>query len=431
MKALRRTTAPGGPWYEFTHQTCPICGSTGWCMIHEDQNRVVCQRIESKKTWGKDMKGYLHFLKEPAKFDFENDADAEAVNTKEKNPDGHLHRVFKSMIACSELTDDHYNHLTGEKRQMKEEQIEMRGYVSFPDKPWQLLDSMIDFLGLSNPKLLLGTPGIYLHENARQSYLSLNGSDSILIPFRNEKQQIVGMQHRVDKVLYSLKQDKMNTHFTARIIQQPNTVEMAYKDKVFWTGEMPIGEWKQIKIKGKELGHLKIAKGQRYLWLSSAKKNEGTGAGPLPVHVSIPTERLAQHEPGTVVKTDTVWITEGPLKGDICADLIKDNYSQEEIKEIGDTFICIPGVQSWRLALPILEKMEVKTVNVALDADATSNLNVREVLKELGKELAVRGLNVNVVMWNEEFGKGLDDLFLAKQYLPQIRPLTKRNKVRA
>lgn len=108
---------------------------------------------------------------------------------------------------------------------------------------------------------------------------------------------------------------------------------------------MEVGQTEAV-ISGSESG-VKLVKGQRYFWLSSASKEDGTGAGdPLPVHVAVPTRQLNSWESSTLLKTNAVWITEGALKADIAVEhIIKVNKS-EELEVIGSTFLAIPGVNT-------------------------------------------------------------------------------------
>lgn len=55
-----------------------------------------------------------------------------------------------------------------------------------------------------------------------------------------------------------------------------------------------------------------------------------------------------------------MWLGEGALKGDIAVDLMANLYDPLEIDQIGDTFISLPGVGAWRLAIPVLKEMGFK-----------------------------------------------------------------------
>ncbi|WP_440274871.1 DUF3854 domain-containing protein [Ferdinandcohnia sp. SAFN-114] len=147
--------------------------------------------------------------------------------------------------------------------------------------------------------------------------------------------------------------------------------------------------------------------------LSSSKKNKGTSSGdPAPVHISVPTVRKKNWETGETLKTRTVWLSEGPIKTDIASDLIEKVFDPQELFVVGDTFLALPGANSWRLALPILKEMDVDEVNLCFDADVVSNPYVRQHLMECAKELKKEGYSANMVIWNQADGKGIDDLLL-------------------
>ncbi|MBU8908088.1 DUF3854 domain-containing protein [Desertibacillus haloalkaliphilus] len=424
MKTLRLAIGAekGGPWYELYREDCPVCGKQGFCMIHEDKNRVVCTRVPSDYTWGKNNHG-LHFLnkkKIKRNFDFSK---VEDVQTVDKKTDQQLDEIFRGMMDCLDLNDNHYKHLTGGDRQLKDDQITIRGYKSFPyEKPWNFVKEWADSLNM-NVEDLIGTPSIYRYKNKYQSFITMKGLPSIMIPFRNHKNQIVGFQLRVDQVNNVAKVKNALDGIKVDIAKQPNIVSVTYKSKEIFKGEFPIGSYQKVILKGKTLCEIKVSKGTRYFWLSSANEEEGTGAGtPLPVHVSVPTRRLKKWKSGETLKAKTVWISEGPLKIDIASDKAEELYDPMELDDIGTTFLGIPGVNQWHLILPILEEMEVDTVNLAFDADAASNPDVYHYLKECAIELKKRGYRGNLVRWNEEDGKGLDDLF--NHYtLPQIDKL--------
>nr|WP_285842939.1 DUF3854 domain-containing protein [Rummeliibacillus stabekisii] len=84
--------------------------------------------------------------------------------------------------------------------------------------------------------------------------------------------------------------------------------------------------------------------------------------------------------------------------------------------------LAAPGVNSWRMVIPVLEAMEVKTVNIAFDMDSMRNEQVALQLKEMLKELKQMKLHVNMVMWNIADGKGIDDVFCNLKF-PQIKKM--------
>ncbi|WP_051240009.1 DUF3854 domain-containing protein [Pontibacillus halophilus] len=407
-------------FYEYYREACPICNSTGACMVHKDGNKVVCIRTESDRPFGKNsaVPGWLHYLKgKPKKID-----KAKVAAGAEKRGDDELDSVYRSLLNYAPLTQDHLNHLRSEDRQLSDEQIMTRQYKSFPDKPWNIVKAISKDLNKTDFE---GIPGFYEMDGKYGKLFSLAGAKGILIPFRNQYNQIVGFQYRIDKVYYEAHIKVRKEGLKATIIEQPNLVRVTFKDKVVFEGNMEVSK-KHHTIEneqGEVLGWVRIKKGTRYFWLSSANKPKGTASGsPAPIHISVPSEKLKHWEKGTLYKTDVAWIGEGPLKGDITSDLLVKRYNYEELKGIGDTIVSVPGVGAWRLAIPILKEMGVKVVNICFDMDANDNVHVKGHLMQLIAELKKENMRANLILWDQSHGKGIDDLYLHGKY-PKIKSL--------
>jgi hypothetical protein len=124
--------------------------------------------------------------------------------------------------------------------------------------------------------------------------------------------------------------------------------------------------------------------GPRYLYLSSSRYG-GSGPG-APVHVPR----------GARGPADVVRLTEGALKSDVALSLS------------GLPTIGLPGVASWRPALPVLREMAARTVRLAFDADARSKPPVARALAACAHALAAERLAVELERWTEPH-KGIDD----------------------
>ncbi|WP_368502729.1 DUF3854 domain-containing protein (plasmid) [Alkalihalophilus sp. As8PL] len=421
MNDFRMTTAKGGPWYEYYRRPCEICGKTGACMIHEDGNRVVCIRQSSDIEWGKNssLPGYLHYLKEQVSIP------KEKISTEKdakKLPSHSLNKVYSELIANSSLTKEHLAHLTGVTRQMNKEEIRARGYFSMPDKPWRVISEVAKKLGSEDH--LIGTPGIYYRKKIGSGYYTLSGLPAIGIPSRNHMNEIVGVQWRVDSPVNNLSYTSIDETFSAELIEQPDVAQLKYKGKTIYEGKLPVGAKQTIKGKdGKAIGDVHISKGAKYIWLSSSRKENGTSAGnPLPIHVSVPTSHLLKWKSGTPRFAETVWITEGGLKGDITIEKFAKFFKPHELKEWGDTILSVPGVGAWRLLLPIMKEMGVKNVVIAYDMDMIENIYVKDHLFNMVREFKNQHYNVRMSIWDENVAKGIDDLTL-KNYIPDIRTL--------
>lgn len=135
----------------------------------------------------------------------------------------------------------------------------------------------------------------------------------------------------------------------------------------------------------------------RYCWLSSAdrpdkKRPAGTGANSV-YHV-------AKAGKGSIRR---VWITECPLKGDVASYLI------------GETFICIPGVNAWRKSglVKDLVKNGIKEAIIAYDADSFTNVNVAKAANNLYMALNEARIKAAFAVWVMDKGKGIDDMLQA------------------
>ncbi|WP_158587590.1 DUF3854 domain-containing protein [Neobacillus notoginsengisoli] len=415
---MRQTRIKG--WFEYYRTPCVICGSTGGCMTHEDGSVVACIRVESDKFFSKNsaLPSYLHYLKEDERKKI-GKHEVEALHPgNPKKDSSSLSSVYTALLDCLELDEEHYSHLISSSRQLMDEQVMIRQYKSFPDKPWETVRLLEDELGIED---FTGIPGFYLKDN---KYWTIAGSKGILLPFRNHFNEIVGFQYRIDNPPNIVEVKVNRPGLKARVKEQPNLVQVTFEGEIILEQEMVLGKkWTTIVHEGDIKGWVRVVKGNRYFWLSSANKPQGTGSGdPAPIHIAVPSSQLKSWKPGNLLKARTVWLSEGPLKCDIAADSIEKLYDPLEIDDIGKTFLALPGVGAWRLAIPIMKEMGVEKVNICFDADAVSNPHVKKHLMECAKELKQQGFNANLIIWNEDEGKGIDDLFLGKR-IPHIKKL--------
>lgn len=408
MATLRQTKIKG--FYEYTRELCPICHKTGGCMVHEDGNKVVCTRVPSKTVFSQKFPSWMHYLVEKKQIEKK-----EFIEGNIKAPADQLDAVYNCLLRHLTLSDAHLNHLTGEQRQLTAREIMARGYKTLPEKTFSVANAMTEEIASEYFK---GVPGFF---EAKYGW-GVSGASGILIPYRNEKNQIIGFQVRVDNPPNEVTVDKGSfKNLKAYVIEQPNLVRILDGDKVLEEVALEFGENTHAVYDENNYGFVKLKKGQRYFWLSSSNHKNGTGAGdPLPVHVAVPSNQLSQWVTGETHKTNSVWITEGGLKADIAAEHIGHIYNKEELKEIGSTVLGIPGINTWRYLLPMLEAMEVKHVNLAIDMDLMSNPDVAYHTKEFIAALKEKGYTASMAMWNDEDGKGIDDLFIAKKF-PNLR----------
>jgi hypothetical protein len=131
--------------------------------------------------------------------------------------------------------------------------------------------------------------------------------------------------------------------------------------------------------------------GQKYFYLSSYKYG-GPGPG-CPVHHPLaPVHFSACPEVGR--------LTEGELKADVCM-LLSGIYT-----------VSCPGVANWKLALEAVRRF-AGTIRLAFDADCRRNPTVAKSLRDCAKAIVDADRKLELETWNEEDGKGLDDLLVA------------------
>lgn len=418
MKLMRQTKVKG--WYEYYRTPCVICGSTGGCMVNEEGSAVACIRVESDKFFSKNsaLPSYLHLLKGSQKQKIDKNEIEQIYSSNKKQGAAVLNEVYHTFLDCLELEDEHYDHLTSSSRQLNDLQVVTREYRSFPEKPWETVKVIEDNLNVDD---FTGIPGFYKRDN---KYWTIAGTKGILIPFRNHYNQIVGFQYRIDNPPNVVEVKENKKGLMARVKEQPGTVQVMIDGELISELELKVDKkWTTISHEGNLWGWIRVVKGNRYFWLSSANKPQGTGSGdPAPVHIAVPSHKLANWKAGELLKARTVWLSEGPLKCDIASDCIGKLYDPLEVEDIGTTFLALPGVGAWRLAIPIMKEMGVEKVNICFDADAVSNPQVKKHLLECAKVLKEEGFSANLILWNENDGKGIDDIFLQSR-LPHIKKL--------
>ena len=167
-----------------------------------------------------------------------------------------------------------------------------------------------------------------------------------------------------------------------------------YVDAGQWQLAGPAGIAIPVRdIKSRIIGlQIRCDKGEggRYKWLSSRGFNAGCSPG-APVHVV-----------GVMSVNGEIWITEGPLKGDITA------------LKLGNVVLAVAGVANWAGVIPIIRELKPKRAIIAFDMDKASNSAVKLHSDTLMTCLIKRGIRTFEADWDTHF-KGLDDLLAGGQ----------------
>ncbi|RED76148.1 hypothetical protein [Cohnella phaseoli] len=313
-----------------------------------------------------------------------------------------LNDYYRGLLSLMHLTEGHRKHFE-EERRIPIETVKIRSYASMSDNPqdrYKLARDVIKKLG-KKPE---GIPGFYLAQGEYGPYWTMLGREGIIVPFRNLFNQIWGLQLRLDDP------DTIVTTGSIRAEKKGDLVELYdYGGQFLWSGkrsQLP------VSVSG---GSAELILGNRYRWFSKTKDlKRGVLRGatismptPAPYHVAVPSRLLECWEAGVhlaeVYDTETVWLGEGPLKGDIAADFTDQIHLQTA---------SVSAMQS--LFEPAMQ-LGAKTVILAPDADAQTKLeNVGKTvinLVEAARDyFTPRRVQLKFATWSIEQSKGLDDL---------------------
>ncbi|QGX47343.1 hypothetical protein GPZ88_09960 (plasmid) [Streptococcus ruminicola] len=423
-------TKGGSLWLRVDHTfPCPICGKTDWCCVNENQTKAVCMR-QIDNTKPSYMGGTLYDLKNYQKVNVKT----LVVNQGEKLARANvLHKVYSLVIQTLGLSDEHLYQLMN-RRGLSREQIQLRGYASgqpenlrkqiesskkVKNSPVPQITTVWEKLFLANgleKDAWKGVPGFYFSE--KQQVPIFETQSGLLIPWRNEWGQIVGMQVRVDddKRYYSASFDSSYRNQYRVSIQN---VAEGFKYKVYRLPEFEVfaeGVTKETEVSLNSGFHFTIKSSPKYLYVSSGNKPMGTSGNSVP-HYAFPDEILAQARFDNygnsrvylMNKIDNIIMTEGLLKGDIVASLAPES----RLNKLGSVLVmAMAGVSSWKYVAKDIVKHGFTTAYLAYDQDFADNDAVYKSLSDCCDYLARKnGVLTRIMQW--DFGKGLDDYLLS------------------
>ncbi|MFL0584284.1 DUF3854 domain-containing protein [Solibacillus silvestris] len=398
MKTLRQTKMEG--WLEYYREECPICHKTGGCIRNIDGDMVGCIRIESNKVFSKSPMTWLHILTQK-----QEKVTSTWVQGVKKRDDEQLNFIYRNLIHQRlTLTQFHLEKMKYE-RGLSEEEINVLGYKSINNETTVMVPK-----GLK----LSGIPGFY-KQNDKYHFVRANG---ILIPYRNEYNEIVGYQVRQDVIKNFATLKNASDSCKATVDADNHSVTVVNGDgEIIFKKRMEVGEELEV-IAGMTV---KLKAQNKYYWISSANKEEGCGPG-APVHVSYDWARVEAFETDirSAIREKNVWITEGAVKGDIAHAHMKNAFTQDELNKIGDTFLSVAGVTSWANLLPVLENIGAEQVTIAFDMDMLANEYVKNAVSQLLAALKEKRYTINYASWSQNDGKGIDDVLLNSKR-PKVR----------
>ena len=198
-------------------------------------------------------------------------------------------------------------------------------------------------------------------------------------------------------------------------IPNPEGIPGFYKDDDQWKLAGSSGMIVPVRNMDGTIASLKIRSDSaeafgKYLTLSSKpqkdkkenvlKYKHGTAAN-ISVHYPLLNQKKAK---------EVLVITEGELKADFTCYQMPDWYC-----------ISLPGVAMWEWALDAVQTIQPKKILLAFDADKNKECStsttpqkdtfiVAKSLSRLYLTLKDRGFDVDILDWDEKFGKGIDDV---------------------
>jgi hypothetical protein len=467
LEDLQQTKVPN--FYRFSEKKrvpCPVCHEYGWpsCGVFSTSKDgkkwqvVGCTRVRSNKKAAFENGTYLHTLPRSlfSQKDSDHECDQTIVHIAQEDKRVELasveqrSKIYRSLVESLSLHLDHKEHLL-DVRQLDEATISRNGYVSVEAIPtiWEYYKSMdlSHVHGFSQDK----KKGLF----TKKSDISLNTVSGILIPYRDERNQILGFQNKIDVSEKSIKTtvrvDQTDARYNAlrRAILESRKLNKYNVDaelnkafaqsldvKIEWDKEdksIQYHLWSTWNFYNSDvhesfgsahLGDVVLWNGYqvkfsvaKYIWLTSP----GIKESPISTHVAMPRfNRLMADTTGEAQQFDSLIITEGALKADIIINQLEKLGKASHIAAIA-----IPGVNMFRLAVDKVKKMRPQKVYLAFDSDFKTNENVSKALNSLKKELLCLNIEVYLYDWDKEDGKGLDDLLINKQ-IPRLLKINKK-----
>lgn len=376
-------------WNEVTRfNPCIICGRPNWCSASSDGVWTVCRRVDTGDGLHKiDKSGGDYWLYRVGggdtvdgitgkSFESIRDDDCPPGLTDSTpaiaDPDT-LDKVYRALLQELTLSPEHRENLR--KRGLNDTEISLREYktITKETKRSKIVKNLVARFG---PETCKKVPGIFMKQGDKKAYWTLAGASGIIIPVRDIQGRIVALKSRANS-------------------PGKDGPKYSYITSVGREGAVQDGPGAMPAV------HLPVPATCVQAPLYTRADNGGS-AGWI-------TEPDATRtcQPAGVAPILRVRLTEGELKADIATVLS------------GNLTISIPGVSTWRPALPVLRELAPEKVLLAFDVDMHQNYNVARALQNTTIALQTEGFDVELETWQEQWGKGIDDV-LANGYTPQI-----------
>lgn len=420
-------------------EPCPICGKPDYCFWKErekdpDMFNLYCNRTSEaigNILTGKDGKEYIAVYQNTRGTVFESveqrtqrkNCVVEGTRTERTSVKNHcvidsvtplsndkLDTIYRCMMKHLPLYQYHAQYLLSEGWDM--ELILNNGICSFPVENKRKLPSslkkipsrealakkVMQELGI---KSLAGVPGAYINDKGNWSFVSKSG---IVFPVYDEEGFIYRIRIRLD-------------YLDLPVLLKEDSDGFFYEDegeRVSVTMSGPIKKTAEETIKIRFSSHEgKYRNFSSYLQNEDAYKcgfienvfNKGCEAKNQLLFAMHPDDDY-----------ETFWIIEGEKKAIFSNHILKQPFIG--LSGVND-FGRLQKNRNGKTALEIMKNKGARRCIIAYDADRYHNAAVMMFMNNLADMLISEELEVYIADWNEENGKGLDDL-LSSGHLPFI-----------
>ncbi|MBM4461761.1 MAG: DUF3854 domain-containing protein [Chloroflexi bacterium] len=228
------------------HNPCPVCGKPDWCLVSGDGKAAICARIESDKPAGNKGAGWLHKLDATMPLPPLPTFRPDPKQTPKAAPDV-LDKTYNALLEELQLSAIHRASL--QRRGLTDAQIDSLCYRTLPPTGRGKLIIRLETRSVR----LAGVPGFYLEAGQCQ----LAGPVGILIPVRDIKKRIVGLQVRCDEVGGGKYKWLSSKGFNAGCSPGApvHVAGLVSNDSEMWITEGPL----KADIAALKLGHLVLA----------------------------------------------------------------------------------------------------------------------------------------------------------------------------
>lgn len=174
---------------------CKICGKPDWCGYTKDGKIAICMRIENE--YPSKNGGWIHYLESTSIKNYYTEIELIPYHDHPKaNPDT-LHKVYSKFLDSLSIALNHHQDLI-ENRLIREETIKQHGYKSLPDQNrYETAQKLVDKFGI---KTMSTIPGFMVIDHGKGPYPTFAGKSGILIPIKDIKERIIGLQIRIDNI---------------------------------------------------------------------------------------------------------------------------------------------------------------------------------------------------------------------------------------